>query len=330
MIAFSTQDVHPRDRLSYWVDVATQAFVDHSFKSLTGPAFAAEVRMTSLDRLGISTFICDACEVVRSRQDAERLDSDDVLLCMQVQGRSVYTQHDRETKLEGNGFVLIDPRRPFAIAIGNQSRSITLKIARKDLTARLGNLADLTCRGTTPSAPLTGLASGFLAMLPERATALDPISAGRVAEQALDLVALALAAELGATVHSRSTARSNALFRLKSAIEAHLRDPGLKPAIVAAEAGISVRYANALLADEDTSIERYILSRRLDCCRRALDDASQSHRMIGEIAFSWGFSDLSHFARRFRSAYGCTPGDYRRRPQQTSAPSGGETQWSDS
>jgi AraC-like DNA-binding protein len=35
--------------------------------------------------------------------------------------------------------------------------------------------------------------------------------------------------------------------------------------------------------------------------------------MIGEIAFSWGFSDLSHFVRRFRAAYGMTPGDYRRR-----------------
>jgi AraC family transcriptional regulator, positive regulator of tynA and feaB len=313
---FSTQDVHPRDRLSYWVEVASQAFVDHSFKSHLGTAFSAEVRMTALDKLGISVFSCDACNVIRSQRDAGRADGDDLLLCLQLQGRSAYSQHDRETKLQSSSMVLVDPRRPFSIAIGNQSRTITFKIARKDLAARLGPLTDLTCRGASPSTPLTGLASGFLAMLPERAKSLDPISAGRVAEQALDLVALALAAELGATVQSRSTARSTALFRLKSAIEARLRDPGLKPAAVAAEAGISVRYANALLAQEESSIERYVLSRRLECCRRAFEDASQAHRMIGEIAFSWGFSDLSHFARRFRAAHGCTPGDYRRRAQE--------------
>jgi AraC-like DNA-binding protein len=38
----------------------------------------------------------------------------------------------------------------------------------------------------------------------------------------------------------------------------------------------------------------------------------QAHRTIGDIAYSWGFSDLSHFARRFKRAYGCTPSDYRR------------------
>jgi AraC-like DNA-binding protein len=32
---------------------------------------------------------------------------------------------------------------------------------------------------------------------------------------------------------------------------------------------------------------------------------------IGTIAFDWGFSDLSHFARRFRQRFGCTPREWR-------------------
>jgi AraC family transcriptional regulator, positive regulator of tynA and feaB len=32
---------------------------------------------------------------------------------------------------------------------------------------------------------------------------------------------------------------------------------------------------------------------------------------IGSIAFDWGFSDLSHFTRRFRQRFGCTPRDWR-------------------
>jgi AraC-like DNA-binding protein len=100
---------------------------------------------------------------------------------------------------------------------------------------------------------------------------------------------------------------------LKSVIEARLYDPGLKPAAVAAAAGISSRYANALLARHGTSLERLIQQRRLERCRDALDDPAQVHRTIGEIAFGWGFADLSHFGRRFKTEYGLSPTDYRQR-----------------
>ncbi len=81
---------------------------------------------------------------------------------------------------------------------------------------------------------------------------------------------------------------------------------------MATEAGISIRYANALLSVEGTSLERCILDRRLERCRRALEDPRQAHRTIGDIAFAWGFSDLSHFTRRFKAEFGVSPGEYRR------------------
>ena len=73
-----------------------------------------------------------------------------------------------------------------------------------------------------------------------------------------------------------------------------------------------MRYANALLAEEGLSIERLIVQRRLERCRLALSDATQAHRTIGDIAYGWGFSDLSHFTRRFKAAFGSAPSDYRR------------------
>ena len=100
------------------------------------------------------------------------------------------------------------------------------------------------------------------------------------------------------------------VFRRKREQVADLLD--LRPAAVSAETGISVRYANALLSAEGTSLERCILDRRLERCRRALEDRRQAHRTIGEIAFAWGFSDLSHFGRRFKAEFGVSPGEYRR------------------
>ncbi len=147
-------------------------------------------------------------------------------------------------------------------------------------------------------------------MLPDRMDALDGSAATRIAEQALDLLALAFSTE-GAGRLTLSSPRAVALTLLKAAIEARLHEQDLKPAGAAAAAGISVRYANALLAQEDTCLERYIFARRLERCRRALADPAQSHRMIGDIAFGWGFSDLSHFGRRFKAEFGCSPAAYR-------------------
>ena len=82
----------------------------------------------------------------------------------------------------------------------------------------------------------------------DRADTLDDRVKARLAEQALDLIALALT--VGDATPTLSFAAVNALMRLKSMIDARISDPALRPADVAAAAGISVRYANALLAEE--------------------------------------------------------------------------------
>ena len=151
-------------------------------------------------------------------------------------------------------------------------------------------------------------------MLAARSATLEGPVKARLAEQALDLITLAL--REGDGTPTLSSPRATALLRLKTVIETRLSDPNLKPAEAAAAAGISVRYANELLAQENSSVERYILHRRLERCRSALEDTLQAHRMIGEIAFGWGFSDHAHFTRRFRATFGMTPGDCRRLLQE--------------
>ncbi len=103
---------------------------------------------------------------------------------------------------------------------------------------------------------------------------------------------------------------------MRAAIDARLADPNLDAATVAAAAGVSVRYANAVLAQDDTSIMRLIQAKRLARCRKALEDPSQAHRMISEIAYGWGFTDMTHFGRRFKAAYRFSPSDCRRGVRQ--------------
>jgi AraC family transcriptional regulator, positive regulator of tynA and feaB len=150
-------------------------------------------------------------------------------------------------------------------------------------------------------------------MLPSRIGLLDASAERQLVEHTLDLIALSWTGETSRGMNTTTAARARAILNLKSAIEAHLFDTSLRPEGVAAAARMSVRYANVLLAEEGTPVERYIWARRLERSRKALADSRQDHRSISEIAYSHGFSSQSHFTRRFKEMYGATPSEYRQR-----------------
>ena len=310
-VAFSTRDFSQRDRIPYWVDVATQAYFKHGFNA-SAETFVGNLYAEKLDSIVLSRCDCGPCDVTRSRQDVARDDIDDLILCIRLSGRSLFKQGDREVIVDPGTLLLQDTGRPMQVEFLNPSKSIFVNVPRAALRARMGT-ASMTSVVST-KLPVVGLAAEFLTMLAERSNTIEEPVKARLAEQALDLIALALTAGDGKP--TLSSPRAAALLRLKTVIEGRLSDPNLKPAEAAAVAGISVRYANDLLAEENTSVERYILQRRLERCRSALEDPLQAHRMIGELAFSWGFSDHSHFTRRFRRAFGMTPGECRQLLQE--------------
>ena len=98
---------------------------------------------------------------------------------------------------------------------------------------------------------------------------------------------------------------------MKRAIQRRLRQPGLTAANVAKSIGISERYVHKLLARSGYRFRDYLIGRRLDGIARELKDPAKAHLPIGTIAFDWGFSDLSHFTRRFSPRFACRPRDWR-------------------
>ena len=129
--------------------------------------------------------------------------------------------------------------------------------------------------------------------------------------QTTDLIALAFA-EAGGGNLIHSSRRLVSLLRLKATVDANLSNCNITCDELAAAAGISVRYANQLLDAEQTSLQRLLFKRRIAKCQAALADPLRAHRQITEIAYSWGFGDVSHFGRLFKATVGMTPRDYRK------------------
>ena len=66
-----------------------------------------------------------------------------------------------------------------------------------------------------------------------------------------------------------------------------------------------------LFAEEGDSVTRHVWSYRYEKCKAALSDPAQAHRTISDIAFGWGFSDMSHFSRIFRDRTGMSARAFR-------------------
>ncbi len=305
-VIFSTSEVHARHGLDFWRDAASNASlaqeVDRPCDALKG-----RIRSGTLGTLVLTIVESDARSGRRTKRYIEQASDDDLLLSMQLAGDMVVHQDGRDAIAKPKDLFLLDPRRPFSFDIDDFIRLLIVTMPRWEIQSRLGDARALTARPISYAAPLAALAGGLLSMLPERVASFDESTGGKVAQQVIDLVALAFSQELQEGKSTLSTSRMTTLLRLKNIIEGRLNDPDLRPAQAAAAAGISVRYANALLGHEGTSLERFIVSRRLQHCRRLLEDSAQSFRTVSDIAYSYGFLDMSHFTRRFKAQFGCSP-----------------------
>ena len=107
--------------------------------------------------------------------------------------------------------------------------------------------------------------------------------------------------------------RAARLRAVKAAIDAHLTEPGLSMAIIAAAMGISERYGRALFAEDQTTFRDYLTRKRMELLRRTLADPGQDRRSISDLALAVGFGDLSWFNKCYRQMFGETPSESRAR-----------------
>jgi len=249
--------------------------------------------------------------VSHGAQHLGHMKDDQVFLCQQMAGELRLEQETRSCMLTPGSFALLDPRLPYEGYFSGQSQLLVCKLPRRDLVSRLGQTRELVARALTSSTGDQALLSSFLSKLPEHCGKMSMAVAQLVENLILDLPAVIFANKLH---RPPRVANSRVLMRLniRAFVEANLRDPELDGTRIATASGISLRYANSVLADEGTSLSRLILERRLERCHAALGDRVQTHRSISEIALGWGFSDMTHFGRCFKKRYGVLPKDFRK------------------
>jgi AraC-like DNA-binding protein len=94
---------------------------------------------------------------------------------------------------------------------------------------------------------------------------------------------------------------------IRGYVRAHVRDPRLDGADIAAALGWSLRLVQLVLQRGGTTPTELIRLERLSLARALLEDPRQRHRTIAAIAAECGFGSAAAFTKAFLAGFGMSP-----------------------
>lgn len=304
--AWTTTVLPETDQFPFWREVVWEAFVPVTLSKGDGAGFAGSVGASRIGPVGVAAITSDAQVVERTTADVRRRAGDVFFLNMPLRGHSTVSQDGRSAELDPGDFAVVDGTRPFSLRFDSGFEQLSLMLPHELLMPLLAAPEAITGRAVRGDTGLGAVASGALRPFFE-GVAVDSAMARPLAERLASLIALSLGSGAAAS-GSRAALTQAALDE----VERSLGDSELTPATVAARVGISTRYLHQLFSARGPSFGRWLLGRRLECCRADLADPELAHWTIGEIGWRNGFADPSYLARAFRRAYGVSPGEHRR------------------
>jgi AraC-like DNA-binding protein len=312
IVSFSTAGLDPRRKLAHWNDRACESFSPLVSDPVDIRTFDGSIARTTIGDMTLAEVYSEAQIVRHSRAHVARTRDSLFFLHLQMEGESISRQDGREAYLKAGDFTLCDSTRHYDIVFPGANRMLVLGIPAAQLCRQIACPECLVAIPMQASSGVRGLFSRFLRNYwVECRQELDETAAGRVTVAILDLLGAAYA-DLPRSQTGRSSLATAHRIRIINYIEAHLHDPDLTPTRIAGACKMTPRYLHHLSSDQDETVARYILRRRLEACSRALVSDAQRGRTVTAIAFDYGFNSPTHFGRVFRAKYGLTPREFRR------------------
>jgi AraC-like DNA-binding protein len=136
-------------------------------------------------------------------------------------------------------------------------------------------------------------------------------SAEALSDPSIELVRVVIATHLDAAELGKDPLKATLPLRILEYARAHLHDPHLDAAQVAAAHHISERHLYNILGASGITLDDWIRTQRLERCRNDIAASAFHATPIASSARGWGFTYPSSFTRMFKNAYGMSPREWR-------------------
>ncbi|GAA4930564.1 AraC-like DNA-binding protein [Nonomuraea thailandensis] len=321
MLLLDTADVRPQDRIEVFEAAALGQTGSCGVEHELGPDGLMSKRLEGW-RFGPVAMYFNSGTGMRYWQTSRHLRMDSwntVSVLAQVAGPGRFIWNDHQQVLTARDLVVASKSAGYwERTWSGVGSNIALMIDAEQIA-----LPDSMIHNAVPRitlSPITPLVLNHIHALRRDADRLETDAGGDdVGQATLSLVRALIASVITDDRARRAIGNETLLVRVLAYIRAHLTDPELTPARIAAAHNISLRSLYRLCEDGGLSLEQWIIRRRLDGARSDLTAPEHAHRTIDAIARSWGFTHPGYFTRRFRGAYGLTPREARRQGKNHAA-----------
>jgi AraC-like DNA-binding protein len=283
---------------------------------------ATQLSITDVGRLTA----CSMTSNPTTLQRTARLSKDDLapslFLGLQVSGSCVVVQGGRQAVLGPGDLALCTTTTPYTLVNdkGIHQQHI-FRILLNDLALPAEAISEVTAIRLGPERPVADLAATYFRRLATTVNALPAECTEALAQPSIELVRALITTQLTDPRMAREPLAHTLELRVMEYVRAHLPEPDLSAARIAAQHHISVRHLYTVLARSGISLGDWVRAHRLEECRKDLAKPDARSRTIAFVAQRWGFSDPTNFGRAFKTAYGLSPRDWRdlHRPDPTSS-----------
>ncbi len=258
--------------------------------------------------------------ITSSPQTLQRLgdEADAIWLALHLGGDAAL--HDGRQTIElAPGDIVFGPAQAQAgLDFRSNFRQFMVSMPRASLKARLPDGPSRALGHLSGRSGLGRLFAGTLTALAEAFDTLDDSDIAPVESALSEFIATSLAAQRNPETPATSSTRAATVRRLCQFVDAHLSDPALSLAAVAAHEHVSERLVQKLFEGLGQTFTAYLRQRRLERCRADLANRQYGHLSISDICFRWGFNDPAHFSHCFRDRYSMSPRQYRQQANEVS------------
>lgn len=312
-VRFSSAAIPARDRVAVWREVIGREIVRVDIEPLPDRPFYVDANLRRLPDLAIMS--ADMSEFRLGRSPELVADgNDDLRLAVNIAGDETVVQRGREVALGAGDAILVSMAETGSIVRHSSGRRVGFNIPYKVLAPLVADVEAAGVRRIPRETPELRLLISYLGVLRNKNALATPGMRRAVASHIHDLAALVIGATRDGRAFAEARgARAARLHAIMEDIAANLSRGDLSIEFVARRHRLGPRYIQRLFETDGTTFSEFVVRQRLSRSRRMLADPRLVNRTIGDIADSCGFSDPSHFGRRFRRLFGVTPSDIRAR-----------------
>ena len=272
-------------------------------------AFSASLRHKVIGEINVIESRCDPCTGYRTARHVESVEEPAVVLLSYLEGgEHIEFGGERYTVAAGDTFVW-DSSKTTKFEVYESLHKVAFAMPARLLSHHALSALNQMPRKFDRSSGSRFLLSNLIRVVADR----DFDDAEVEADTILNAVnAFVLGARPGDADHDNSLSERQRREILRY-IDQHLPDTALSVSHIAAVHRISKRYLHWLFRDQSVTVNELIILKRLEGCQRDLLSLGGAHLQVGQIAYAWGFSNISHFSKRYRAQYGESPTETRQR-----------------